>query len=87
MPALSMIHGLVQNVQRIGAVIHKVDACGPWNNRQAKETARSRYRAGRCYRLIDESVCNLRAARRGFNNPAIVAVHSQNVSVGRDGQP
>src|SRR5579859_3912222 len=72
---------LVKNIERVGAVVHEVDAHAAGYNRQTEETARS----GRGSSLVEEFVRDLSATRCGFHDSAIVAVHCQDVAVGGDG--
>src|SRR5579872_5854015 len=73
---------LVENVQRVGAVVHEVDAHATGYNCQAEETTCSGWGSA----FIEEFVRDLSATRGGFHDPAIVAVHGQDVTVGGDSQ-
>src|SRR5579859_4417488 len=73
---------LVENIERVGAVVHEVDAHATGYDCQTEETARSGRRSG----LVEEFVRDLSPTRCGFDDSAVVAVHCQDVAVGGDSQ-
>ena len=71
-------HDSVQYVQRIVAVIHKVDPCG--RNRQPEQSAGS----VPCMTHVDKLEAHPVAVRGGLHNSAIAAVYRQNIAIRRN---
>ena len=75
----------MEQLQRVIAVVNKVDATATWSDSETEETTSAR-RATRGNRLIQEFVVDLRAARRYLDDSAVIPVDDQDIAIGCNGQ-
>lgn len=73
----------MQEIQRVGAIIDKVDSGATRNHSQPKQTSCSRWSSD----VIQQLLVDLGTARRRFDEEAVVAVGRQDMAVGGIASP
>src|ERR1041385_6002906 len=83
--SIQMSAGSAESVQGIGAVIDEVDSVAARGDRESEERSETGCVAGAVDTAVEELLGDLRTARRGLHDPAVVPVNGEDVPVRSQG--